>query len=164
MGNGSDEALNFAFLAYAADGRGGLADITYGFYPVFAELYHIPVQTVPLREDFTPESGGLLRPAQDHRDRQSQRTHRNSPEPDSGGGILQANPDCVVVLDEAYVDFGRRGCVPHRTVSQSAGGADLLKNPGPWPGRGWAMPSGTQPLIQDLETIKFSTNPIMSTA
>ena len=54
VGNGSDEALNFAFLAYAADGRGAaFADITYGFYPVFAELYHIPVRIVPLKEDFT---------------------------------------------------------------------------------------------------------------
>ena len=160
MGNGSDEALNFAFLAYAADGRGvAFADITYGFYPVFAELYHIPVQTVPLREDFTlsPEDYYGL--------------HRTiviaNPNAPTGialsrtqvEGILQANPDCVVVLDEAYVDFGGESCVsltgryPNLLVvqtyskSRSMAGARL----------GYAI--GNAALIQDLETIKFSTNP-----
>ena len=47
-------ALNFAFLSYATDGRGvAFADFTYSFYPVFCDLYHIPAQIVPLREDFT---------------------------------------------------------------------------------------------------------------
>lgn len=160
VGNGSDEALNFAFLAYAADGRGvAFADITYGFYPVFAELYHIPVQTVPLRENFTlsPEDYYGL--------------HRTiviaNPNAPTGialsrtqvEGILQANPDCVVVLDEAYVDFGGESCVsltgqyPNLLVvqtyskSRSMAGARL----------GYAI--GNAALIQDLETIKFSTNP-----
>ena len=53
VGNGSDEALNFAFLAYATDGRGAaFADITYGFYPVFCDLYHIPARIVPLRAEY----------------------------------------------------------------------------------------------------------------
>ena len=160
VGNGSDEALNFAFLAYAADGRGAaFADITYGFYPVFAELYHIPVRIVPLKEDFTldPEDYYGL--------------HRTiviaNPNAPTGlalsraqvEGILQANPDCVVVLDEAYVDFGGESCVsltgryPNLLVvqtyskSRSMAGARL----------GYAI--GDAALIQDLETIKFSTNP-----
>jgi histidinol-phosphate aminotransferase len=160
VGNGSDEALSFAFLAYAADGRGAaFADITYGFYPVFAELYHIPVRIVPLKEDFTldPEDYYGL--------------HRTiviaNPNAPTGlalsraqvEGILQANPDCVVVLDEAYVDFGGESCVsltgryPNLLVvqtyskSRSMAGARL----------GYAI--GDAALIQDLETIKFSTNP-----
>ena len=53
VANGSDEALSFAFLAYAADGRGvAFPDISYGFYAVFARLYGIPVRQVPLRADF----------------------------------------------------------------------------------------------------------------
>ncbi|MBS6533313.1 MAG: histidinol-phosphate transaminase [Oscillospiraceae bacterium] len=160
VGNGSDEALNFAFLAYAADGRGvAFADITYGFYPVFADLYHIPVQIVPLREDFTLEPEDYYG------------LHRTiviaNPNAPTGlalsraqvEGILQANPDCVVVLDEAYVDFGGESCVsltgqyPNLLVvqtyskSRSMAGARL----------GYAM--GDAALIRDLETIKFSTNP-----
>lgn len=160
VGNGSDEALNFAFLAYAADGRGAaFADITYGFYPVFAELYHIPVRIVPLKEDFTldPEDYYGL--------------HRTiviaNPNAPTGlalsraqvEGILQANPDCVVVLDEAYVDFGGESCVsltgryPNLLVvqtyskSRSMAGARL----------GFAL--GSRALIQDLEKLKYSTNP-----
>ena len=146
VGNGSDEALNFAFLAYAADGRGvAFADITYGFYPVFAELYHIPVQTVPLREDFTlsPEDYYGL--------------HRTiviaNPNAPTGialsrtqvEGILQANPDCVVVLDEAYVDFGGESCVsltgryPNllvvQTYSKSRFMAGARPTPRPWRSR-----------------------------
>ena len=52
--NGSDEVLNFAFMAFADD-ESPLAfpDITYGFYPVFAELNHIPYMEIPLKEDFS---------------------------------------------------------------------------------------------------------------
>ena len=54
MTNGSDEVLNFAFMAFA-DEKNPLrfADITYGFYPVFAELNHIPYTEIPLKSDFT---------------------------------------------------------------------------------------------------------------
>ena len=158
IGNGSDEVLNFAFMAFCQNGV-AFADITYGFYPVFAELYHIPVRIVPLKEDFTldPEDYYGL--------------HRTiviaNPNAPTGlalsraqvEGILQANPDCVVVLDEAYVDFGGESCVsltgryPNLLVvqtyskSRSMAGARL----------GYAI--GDAALIQDLETIKFSTNP-----
>ncbi len=50
-GNGSDEVLAFAFLAFCEKGA-AFADITYGFYPVFAQLFGIAAQEVPLREDF----------------------------------------------------------------------------------------------------------------
>ena len=126
---------------------------------MFAELYHIPVRIVPLKEDFTldPEDYYGL--------------HRTiviaNPNAPTGlalsraqvEGILQANPDCVVVLDEAYVDFGGESCVsltgryPNLLVvqtyskSRSMAGARL----------GYAI--GDAALIQDLETIKFSTNP-----
>ena len=54
VSNGSDEALNFAFLAYATDGRGAaFADLTYSFYPVFCDLYHIQADVIPLKEDFS---------------------------------------------------------------------------------------------------------------
>lgn len=159
VGNGSDEALNFAFLSYATDGRGvAFADITYGFYPVFADLYHIPVQIVPLKSDFSiaPEDYYGL-------NKTIVIANPNAPtgmalSRDAIEGIVKANPDSVVV-DEAYVDFGAESCVeltkiyPNLLVvqtyskSRSMAGARL----------GYAI--GNAELIRDLETVKFSTNP-----
>ena len=112
VGNGSDEALNFAFLSYATDGRGvAFADITYGFYPVFADLYHIPVQIVPLKPDFSIDP-------KDYYGLNKTIVIANPNAPtglalsrDEMEGIIKANPDSVVVVDEAYVDFGAESCV-----------------------------------------------------
>ena len=160
VGNGSDEALNFAFLSYATDGRGvAFADITYGFYPVFADLYHIPVQIVPLKPDFSIDP-------KDYYGLNKTIVIANPNAPtglalsrDEMEEIIKANPDSVVVLDEAYVDFGAESCVeltktyPNLLVvqtyskSRSMAGARL----------GYAI--GNAELIRDLETVKFSTNP-----
>ena len=160
VGNGSDEALNFAFLSYATDGRGvAFADITYGFYPVFADLYHIPVQIVPLKSDFSIDP-------KDYYGLNKTIVIANPNAPtglalsrDEMEGIVKANPDSVVVVDEAYVDFGAESCVeltktyPNLLVvqtyskSRSMAGARL----------GYAI--GNADLIRDLETVKFSTNP-----
>ena len=160
VGNGSDEALNFAFLSYATDGRGvAFADITYGFYPVFADLYHIPVQIVPLKPDFSIDP-------KDYYGLNKTIVIANPNAPtglalsrDEMEGIVKANPDSVVVVDEAYVDFGAESCVELTKTysnllvvqtyskSRSMAGARL----------GYAI--GNADLIRDLETVKFSTNP-----
>ena len=160
VGNGSDEALNFAFLSYATDGRGvAFADITYGFYPVFADLYHIPVQIVPLKPDFSIDP-------KDYYGLNKTIVIANPNAPtglalsrDEMEGIIKANPDSVVVVDEAYVDFGAESCVELTKTysnllvvqtyskSRSMAGARL----------GYAI--GNADLIRDLETVKFSTNP-----
>ena len=160
VGNGSDEALNFAFLSYATDGRGvAFADITYGFYPVFADLYHIPVQIVPLKPDFSIDP-------KDYYGLNKTIVIANPNAPtglalsrDEMEGIIKANPDSVVVVDEAYVDFGAESCVELTKTysnllvvqtyskSRSMAGARL----------GYAI--GNAELIRDLETVKFSTNP-----
>ena len=158
--NGSDDVLNFAFMAFCDDKTpAAFPDITYGFYPVFAALNGIDYRQIPLREDFSvcvsdyfdlgrtmfianpnAPTGLVLTPAQVEE-------------------ILIHNPDHVVVIDEAYVDFGAESCVPliHRydnllvtqtfSKSRSMAGARL--------GFGIACKA----LIQDLNTIRFSTNP-----
>ena len=158
--NGSDDILNFAFLAFCdQDHPAVFPDITYGFYPVFAELNQVPYREIPLREDFTIDPEPYL----------------SAPEnlfianPNAPTGIalplpvieeiVRSNPQRIVVVDEAYVDFGAESAAPlirkydnllvTRTFSKSRNlaGARL--------GIGIACPA----LIRDLQTIRFSTNP-----
>ena len=158
--NGSDEVLNFAFMAFC-DGAHGVAfpDITYGFYPVFAQLNGIPYTQIPLQEDYTirvEDYIGL-----------NQTIVIANPNAPTGiclplsdiQRILESNPDNVVVIDEAYIDFGGESAmkliprydnllvVQTFSKSRSMAGARL----------GFA--AGTAKLIQDLNTIKYSTNP-----
>ena len=158
VGNGSDEVLYFLFRAYGQRGA-AFPDISYGFYSVFAELCGIPATVIPLEADFTidPEKYHGL-------DRFIVIANPNAPTGLSLTlqqieGILQANPNAVVAIDEAYVDFGGESAYPLmekyenlvvvRTFSKSRSmaGARL----------GYAM--GPKALIADLEKIKYSVNP-----
>lgn len=156
--NGSDEVLNFAFMAFCDNGA-IFPDITYGFYRVFADLYRIPCEEIPLKEDFTIAIA-------DYKGRKETAFIAN---PNAPTGIpltvaeieeiVASNPDRVVVVDEAYVDFGGESCAPlvrkydnllvtgTFSKSRSMAGARL--------GFGFACPQ----LIADLETLRYSTNP-----
>ena len=160
VSNGSDDILNFAFMAFA--GRGGKAyfpDISYGFYKVFGDLHGCDWRTIPLEDDFTIDPkkyhglDGLIVIA-----------NPNAPtgmalSVDDIEGIVRTNPDHVVVIDEAYVDFGAESCVKLTaqydnllvvqtfSKSRSMAGARL----------GFALASPG--LIADLDRIKYSTNP-----
>ena len=155
--NGSDEALNFAFMAFGEELA--FPDISYGFYPVFAELNHIPYTEIPLRADLRlePEDYFGLH-------RMIVIANPNAPtgialRRDEVEAIVEANKDVVVLIDEAYVDFGAESAVPLLarcdnllvvqtfSKSRSLAGARL----------GFAL--GNEALIRDLNTIKYSTNP-----
>jgi histidinol-phosphate aminotransferase len=114
VGNGSDEVLGHAFMALLKHEAPILfPDITYSFYPVYCGLYGVDYTTVPLADDFTINpadfcgrpNGGIIFP------------NPNAPTGcllalDAIERILQANPDSVVVVDEAYVDFGGATAIP----------------------------------------------------
>lgn len=158
LSNGSDDILNFAFMAFAQDGA-VFPGLTYSFYPVFADLHKVPYTTVPLKEDFTVDVEGLCGTGKF--------TVLANPNAPTGIAlplsevekILASNPDRVVVIDEAYVDFGGESAaglidqydnllvVMTYSKSRSMAGARL----------GFALAS--RPIIQDLEKIKYSTNP-----
>ena len=158
--NGSDEVLNFAFMAFCDDEHPALfADITYGFYSVFAELNGVPYEKIPLRDDFSISVDDYI----------GKRGTVFIANPNAPTGIalpvseierlLQSDPTRVVVIDEAYVDFGAESCIPliHKypnllvtqtfSKSRSMAGARL--------GYGIAC----RDLIADLNTVKYSTNP-----
>lgn len=158
LSNGSDEALNFAFLCFGGQGV-VFPEISYGFYKVFAQLHQVEYETIPLKEDFSL----------DYRDCCGVNKMVVIANPNAPTGlaiplwqieeILKSNPGHVVLIDEAYVDFGAESALGLigqyenllvvRTFSKSrclAGGRL---------GYAFASPG----LIADLEKIRYSTNP-----
>jgi histidinol-phosphate aminotransferase len=159
VGNGSDEVLGHAFLALLKHERPILfPDITYSFYPVYCGLYGIAYRTIPLTEsfeirvdDYRTPNGGVVFP------------NPNAPTGrllalDEIERLLAGNPDSVVVIDEAYIDFGGESAValvarhPQllvvRTLSKSHALAGLRV--------GYAI--GQAPLIEALNRVKDSFN------
>ena len=113
MTNGSDEVLNFAFMAFCDDHMPAVfPDITYGFYRVFAQVNCVPWRDVPLQEDLTIDvrdfyhSAGTVFIANPNAPTGIALTR------DEIRKIIEQNPYSVVVVDEAYVDFGAESCLP----------------------------------------------------
>ncbi|MBN1548552.1 MAG: histidinol-phosphate transaminase, partial [Syntrophaceae bacterium] len=159
VGNGSDEVLAFAFQALLKHEKPLLfPDITYSFYPVYCRVYEINYETVPVTEDleirledYRRPNGGIIFP------------NPNAPtgRPVALSAIrelLEDNKDSVVVIDEAYVDFGAETAVPLirdfsnllvvQTLSKARSLAGLRV--------GFAM--GHPELIEGLDRVKNSFN------
>ena len=159
IGNGSDEVLAFSFMAFFEPGRIiRFPEITYSFYPVYAKLFNIPYEQVPLKEDFTLQiedyfhsDGGVIFP------------NPNAPTSiylplEHVEKMVQHNLDRVVIVDEAYVDFAGNSATTliHKyenllviqTMSKSRSLAGLRV--------GFAL--GNEALIEGLTRMKDSFN------
>lgn len=159
VGVGSDDVISMAFLTFFGSGKPILfPDITYSFYDVWADVYKIPYKTKQLdsdfkiqNEDYYEENGGIIFP------------NPNAPtgvykELSEIEDIIAANKDSIVIIDEAYIDFGGKSCVPLtekydnllviRTFSKSSSMAGARI--------GFAV--GNKKLIKYLNDVKFSIN------
>ena len=161
VSNGSDDILNFSFMAFCEKGKRAVKfpEISYGFYSVYAELHGADYTAIPLKNDFSI----------DIKDYSSNDATVVIANPNAPTGIalsvadieklVKANPDNLVLVDEAYVDFGGESAVDLTkkydnllvvctfSKSRSLAGARL----------GFAIAS--KDIIADLEKIKYSTNP-----
>ena len=159
VGVGSDDVLAMIFMTFFNSSRPILfPDITYSFYDVWADMLHIPYETIPLDDnfcirpqDYKRENGGVIFP------------NPNAPTGEllplaAVESIIQANPDVIVVVDEAYIDFGGESALPliHKydnlivvqtfSKSRSLAGSRI----------GYAMANAT--LIRYLNDVKYSFN------
>ena len=159
LGNGSDEVLAFSFMTFFSKNKTILfPDISYSFYPVYAEFFGLNYKMVPLDEEFNipleelkKENGGVILP------------NPNAPtgkfiDTDKLKELLEANKDTVVIIDEAYIDFGGESMVKYIkdyknllvvqtfSKSRSLAGARI----------GFAL--GDKELIEGLNRVKNSIN------
>ena len=159
-GNGSDENLFFALRAFCDENHPlAHADITYGCYAVWCGLLHIPEDIIPLEADFS------LDPIQYHGRKETiVIANPNAPTglalpPEAIGAIADANPDNVVIVDEAYVDFGAQSCVPLIASHDNLLVVQTFSKSRQMAGARLGLTMGNRELIADMERVRSSLNP-----
>lgn len=158
--NGSDEVLNFAFMAFCDERRPALfADHTYGFYKVFAEVNNVPHKVLPLKEDFSLSVDDYIA---------SEGTAFIA-NPNAPTGIalpvseierlVRSCPDKVVVIDEAYVDFGAESAVSLVKKYDNLLVTQTFSKSRSMAGARLGFGIASEAIIDDLNRIRYSTNP-----
>lgn len=158
-GVGSDDVLATAFLAFFNSKKPVLfPDITYSFYDVWAKLYKIPFEQIPLNEDFAinvedylKENGGVVI------------ANPNAP---TGAAlplssierIIKENPDSVVIIDEAYVDFGAESAVSLIDKYENLLVVQTFSKSRSLAGLRIGLAFGCEKIIKYLNDVKYSIN------
>ena len=163
VGVGSDDVLALSFLTFFTGGGNLLfPDITYSFYKVWASLYRIPYRTVPLTEQFRIDPSGYRAAPQE------EIAGIIFPNPNAPTGveepaevieqILQEHPDCVVIVDEAYVDFGASTVLPLLEKYENLLVVQTFSKSRSLAGFRIGYAVGNPELISYLKDVKFSFN------
>lgn len=159
VGVGSDDVISMAFLTFFNSDKPILfPDITYSFYDVWADVYKVPYKTMPLdddfrivKEDYMQENGGII-----------------FPNPNAPTGVLEsvemieeiikANPDSVIIIDEAYIDFGGKSCLTLIDKYENLLVVQTFSKSRSMAGMRIGFAIGNEKLIKYMNDVKFSIN------
>lgn len=160
VGVGSDDVLAMSFLTFFNSKKPIVfPDITYSFYDVWADVFRIPYETIPLKEDFTIDTeaftkascGGVVIP------------NPNAPtgvflDTSDIEEIIKAHQDSVVIIDEAYIDFGGKSVLPLIDKYQNLLVVQTFSKSRSLAGSRIGFAFGSETLIKYLSDVKFSFN------
>lgn len=157
-GNGSDEILAFCYMAFGEKGM-RYPEISYGFYPVFSSIFGVEGEAIPLKEDFSID-------VEDYKETGRTILIAN---PNAPTGLclslaqieelLKSNSENVVIIDEAYVDFGGESSVKLLEKYENLVVVQTFSKSRNLAGARLGFALSSKELVEDLNRIKFSFNP-----